>query len=240
MRTAFLLATIVSHLAASCASETGGPLPEDYALSGDALEAPAGVDGKADTALADLPRADWHNIVNLNVGYGYQNVHVDALRPFRGDLLRITIPQTCNLQILGMNLHGRTTGGLPLLLGGRALLATAGGGESSFYYEVNGGSPATIYSMDVLINHSTLGCQVSFEQALSSSIEGGDVEPEPAACRATGCGGTICADEDVVSICVAQPGDECYALARCERQYDGDCGFSRTRAADVCFARYGM
>ena len=65
-----------------------------------------------------------------------------------------------------------------------------------------------------------------------------DPDPDceaPGECRATGCGGQICADEEVITTCEALPGDACFAEAICERQADGACGFTQTDASQACF-----
>ena len=54
-------------------------------------------------------------------------------------------------------------------------------------------------------------------------------------CRATGCGGHVCADRDVITTCEAQLGQECFDLAMCERQDDGECGWTQTEESQACF-----
>jgi hypothetical protein len=53
-------------------------------------------------------------------------------------------------------------------------------------------------------------------------------------CEPTGCGGQLCADEEIVTTCEAKLGDDCYALASCERQKDGACGFTPNPEFDAC------
>ncbi|MFQ5751274.1 MAG: hypothetical protein ACE5HI_04690 [bacterium] len=59
--------------------------------------------------------------------------------------------------------------------------------------------------------------------------EGGKRLPE-GICRPTGCSGEICADKDmpVFSICLWKPEYACYRDAKCERQPDGECGWTKT------------
>jgi len=64
-------------------------------------------------------------------------------------------------------------------------------------------------------------------------------EPAPTECIRTGCSGQICAETDVVSTCEYQPQYECYQNAPCERQNDGQCGFSPTDELMQCLAMYG-
>lgn len=61
----------------------------------------------------------------------------------------------------------------------------------------------------------------------ADSIGGDDCEP-------TGCGGQLCADEEIFTTCEANLGDDCYALATCERQKDGACGFTPNPEFDAC------
>jgi eight-cysteine-cluster-containing protein len=55
-------------------------------------------------------------------------------------------------------------------------------------------------------------------------------------CRATGCSGQICADEDMFSTCEYRPEYACYQSATCERQTDGQCGWTPTPALQACLA----
>jgi len=56
-------------------------------------------------------------------------------------------------------------------------------------------------------------------------------------CRKTGCSSQVCADEDVMTTCEWRPQYECYRRARCERQTNGECGFTQTRELTTCLAR---
>lgn len=47
-------------------------------------------------------------------------------------------------------------------------------------------------------------------------------------CIATGCSGQICAEEEVITTCEFLPEYACYKTARCERQSDGQCGWTST------------
>ena len=72
-------------------------------------------------------------------------------------------------------------------------------------------------------------------------------EPEPKGttadgCRRTGCSGQICADEDMVSTCEYRPEYACYKDAACERQANGECGWTPSAALNACLesSRDGM
>jgi hypothetical protein len=55
-------------------------------------------------------------------------------------------------------------------------------------------------------------------------------------CKKTGCSGTICAEEDMVSTCEFKPEYACYRDATCERQGDGACGWTKSAELDACLA----
>ena len=56
-------------------------------------------------------------------------------------------------------------------------------------------------------------------------------------CFKTGCSSQICADHNVVSTCEFRPEYECYQKATCERQSNGNCGFTKTPELTACLAR---
>lgn len=56
-------------------------------------------------------------------------------------------------------------------------------------------------------------------------------------CIKTGCSGQVCADEDVVTTCEYRSEYECYKSARCERQANGNCGFTQTSELVSCLRR---
>jgi hypothetical protein len=59
-------------------------------------------------------------------------------------------------------------------------------------------------------------------------------EPE-ATCFVGGCSGQICSDrEGVVSTCEWKPSYACFDTAACERQLDGECGWTPTPELDAC------
>jgi hypothetical protein len=64
---------------------------------------------------------------------------------------------------------------------------------------------------------------------------GNSVSEKP--CFKTGCGGQVCADEEVVTTCEYRPEHECYKTARCERQANGQCGFTNTPELTRCLNR---
>jgi len=56
-------------------------------------------------------------------------------------------------------------------------------------------------------------------------------------CIRTGCSSQICSDHDVITTCEYKPEYECYKKATCERQANGDCGFTKTKELTDCLAR---
>lgn len=56
-------------------------------------------------------------------------------------------------------------------------------------------------------------------------------------CIKTGCSSQICSDHNVISTCEFRPEYACYQKATCERQRDGNCGFTKTPELTECLAR---
>jgi hypothetical protein len=64
---------------------------------------------------------------------------------------------------------------------------------------------------------------------------GGNTGPKP--CKKTGCSSQVCSDEDVVTTCEYRAEYDCYKRAACERQRNGECGFTMTRELSECLRR---
>ena len=56
-------------------------------------------------------------------------------------------------------------------------------------------------------------------------------------CIKTGCSSQVCSDRDVVTTCEFRPEYACYQKAMCERQRNGECGFTQTAELRACLAR---
>lgn len=56
-------------------------------------------------------------------------------------------------------------------------------------------------------------------------------------CIKTGCSRQVCADEEVVTTCEYRSEYECYKRAACERQRNGECGFTMTPQLRACLNR---
>lgn len=63
-------------------------------------------------------------------------------------------------------------------------------------------------------------------------------EPEPLGqCYVGGCSGQVCSDNPaVVTTCEWRAEYACYSGATCERQADGQCGWTQTSALSACIA----
>ncbi len=73
-----------------------------------------------------------------------------------------------------------------------------------------------------------------------SPAPGPTPEPDPSAseCVRSGCSGTICVEpgKEMVTTCEFKPEYACYDQARCERQPNGECGWTPTPELDNCLA----
>jgi hypothetical protein len=56
-------------------------------------------------------------------------------------------------------------------------------------------------------------------------------------CLKTGCSGQVCSDKEVITTCEFRAEYECYKKAACERQANGDCGFTQTAELTACLRR---
>ncbi|MBX3192198.1 MAG: hypothetical protein KF819_34735 [Labilithrix sp.] len=64
---------------------------------------------------------------------------------------------------------------------------------------------------------------------------GAECVPQPP-CVKTGCSGHVCSDRSVITTCEFRPEYACYQQATCERQANGQCGFTQTPALQACLA----
>lgn len=53
-------------------------------------------------------------------------------------------------------------------------------------------------------------------------------------CRRSGCSGEVCSDRDVNTTCIYRAEYACYQSAQCERQANGNCGFTLTTSLNAC------
>ena len=68
-----------------------------------------------------------------------------------------------------------------------------------------------------------------------------DGSVSPAACVVGGCSGTVCTDnpDDAITTCEWREEYACYREATCERQSDGNCGWTDTRELQACLDHGG-
>ncbi len=74
-------------------------------------------------------------------------------------------------------------------------------------------------------------------KASDSSSAGNQKPPAKKPCFKTGCSSQVCADEEVITTCEYRPEYECYKRAKCERQSNGECGFTDTPELRTCLRR---
>lgn len=75
----------------------------------------------------------------------------------------------------------------------------------------------------------------------SSSAPPPSTPPTPVAtgpCEKGGCSGTVCTEpgKQVMTTCEYRPEYACYATAHCERQTDGQCGWTQNAELVACMA----
>jgi hypothetical protein len=73
----------------------------------------------------------------------------------------------------------------------------------------------------------------------SKTQPGPQVRPDPPSmggCIKTGCSGTVCSSEPVITTCEFKPEYACYKTATCKRQPGGDCGWTQTPELIACLA----
>jgi len=76
-----------------------------------------------------------------------------------------------------------------------------------------------------------------FDDKIEIPVRFGDSgESQQAQCRPTGCSSQVCSEEDVVTTCEFKPEYACYKEAVCERQADGECGWTETTKLLSCLA----
>ena len=88
-------------------------------------------------------------------------------------------------------------------------------------------------------NHSPVtgpaGRSVMLKATQFYTRSSGSVAERP--CRKTGCSSQVCSDQDVVTTCEWRTEYECYQKAMCERQRNGECGFTQTPELAACLRR---
>ncbi len=77
---------------------------------------------------------------------------------------------------------------------------------------------------------------------VSIAYEGYCDDPPGTACVRGGCSGQLCVEEgmDIATTCEWRPVYACYQEATCERQLNGQCGFTPTHELVECLERFGQ
>ena len=57
-------------------------------------------------------------------------------------------------------------------------------------------------------------------------------------CVVTGCSNQVCSDQEVITICEFNPAYACYSQVVCERQADGNCGWTQTNDLQTCLDEF--
>jgi len=66
---------------------------------------------------------------------------------------------------------------------------------------------------------------------------GGDTDKSTTGdCIITGCSGHVCSEVEVITTCEYREEYACYNNATCERQNDGECGWTLTSKLEMCLA----
>jgi hypothetical protein len=89
-------------------------------------------------------------------------------------------------------------------------------------------------------DHSPVTGPAGRSQMLKASqffLRAGKTSAAQKPCMKTGCSGQVCSDQEVITTCEFKTEYECYRKAACERQANGDCGFTPTPELTACLRR---
>ncbi len=103
--------------------------------------------------------------------------------------------------------------------------AVAGPGTLVLYKDNPSGLPE---------NERSLRIPVEIEASSAGGKGDGPGGSPLAGCRITGCSSQICSDKDVVTTCEYRDEYSCYRGTTCERQSNGECGWTVTEALRLC------
>ncbi len=71
-------------------------------------------------------------------------------------------------------------------------------------------------------------------EARADSLDPQSITSSATACQPTGCSGQVCADRSVITTCEWREEYACYDSATCERQPNGQCGWTQTAELAFC------
>lgn len=120
----------------------------------------------------------WHNIVNAHLPYGFNDTThrpAPALRPFEGDLFRVTIPRGCTYTgRMSMQLWALDQNAMRTVVQWKEIDHQADPRNEYIIFSLNDSVPVMVREVGVIISvQSPYGCDLNFDQATSS------VEPPP-------------------------------------------------------------
>lgn len=84
------------------------------------------------------------------------------------------------------------------------------------------------------------GPNCEFANCPVTNVNNGATNSAANGCIVTGCGGTVCSDQQAITDCLARPTDSCYDSALCERQASGVCGWTLTAKLQSCLVQGGL
>ncbi len=189
-------------------------------------------------SLAIVAKANlsWNNIVNITVGYGRTynlNNPSQVIRPYKGNLFRLSIPQTCGTTLVNaVMIWGRTLQGqrvsMPAYLTGQF----AQNGMNSWVYSINNNNPATIREIGLDIQTTAInGCALSFEQANEFGNPNPNPNPNPQACDLN----YACPQyADNTRYCQALPFTSGGSFVEYAMQGDNSCTITQKLKAKIC------
>ncbi len=73
----------------------------------------------------------------------------------------------------------------------------------------------------------------------NTNIANRNVNTGSGGCQATGCSGQVCSDKEEVTTCEYRAEYACYQSAICERQANGQCGWTASQALQTCLQAAG-
>lgn len=90
-------------------------------------------------------------------------------------------------------------------------------------------NPSDMRELDEMVQIPVRFAAAAPEQS-DSRVSGG--------CVMSGCSSQVCGEEDVATDCMYREEYACYQKAKCERQQNGQCGWTLTSDINACLAQY--
>lgn len=106
------------------------------------------------------------------------------------------------------------------------------------YIKLASSGPVRGYTSQ-LARYNTLSATQFYLPFAAETADSSSAAQEP--CYVGGCSGQVCSDtQDVVTTCEYRPEYACYRTATCERQPDGNCGWTPTSQLNSCLTHNGL